>query len=1015
MNKKLKILHLEDLATDAELVKRTLKKGDLDFEIHWVKDKGDFIKALRNYQADIILSDHSLPSMNSQDALLLIKEYAITVPLILVTATISEEYAVEIMKLGAYDYVLKDRLQRLPRAIEIAMTKWYDEREKERYLIELVTNERKFRGLIENGNDLIMVWDEQLNITYRSPSYERISGWELTELYVTYNPNIIHPEDQAYLQGKFEYVKENSGIVVPVNFRAQHKNGKYQWLEGTLINLLQDSSVRGIVSNFRDVTEKKEAEEQLQQSRYLLAQATEVAHIGYFTVDAKHMKGYWSDEVCRIYGIEPGSFDGSSQTFINFIYEKDRDWVLKKVQSAMEGKAPYVLDHRIIRPDGAIRWVHHSGEVSFSENGEPQKIIGITQDVTEQKTLEEMLREYNERFEIVSKATNDAIWDWDIINDAETWNHGMQSIFGYKEREIGSSKSWWKEKIKAEDYDRVQKELEETFKEKATNWISQYQFLCADRSYKYVLDRAYIVYKEDKPIRMIGAMQDITIQRMAAEEIEKLSLVASKTSNSVIITDSYGKMEWVNQAFTDLTEYTLVEAKGQKPGALLQGPETDKATIERIRAKLRNQEGITEEILNYSKGKQKFWIRLSIAPVFDVNHKIKQFIAVMSNITEQKEFELKITSTARELSGLIENANVPIFGVDRNGCINEWNKITAKISSYTNEEVMGKKWINLLERFIHDKVIEVLDQVFQGKPMSNYELPFTDKNGKLLILLISISPRRDLNNNIIGALCVGQDLTEVTHYRRGLEKLVEERTVELNNALNKEKELVEMKSKFISIASHEFRTPLSTIALATGFIKKYYKQISSDDLEEKLMSIEKQVSHMAYLLDDVLMIGKAEAGKIEVIPSKINVGFFKKLAEEVIRSAGTQHNLQYSQDCNAASVTTSEKLIRNIIINLLTNAIKFSPDKKDVFMDVTCDRKSIYITVKDRGIGIPSKDIKNLFTSFSRGSNVGNIEGTGLGLSIVKKAVDLLKGTVSVKSKIGAGTEFKVTIPLDYV
>src|SRR6185295_3540215 len=134
-------------------------------------------------------------------------------------------------------------------------------------------------------------------------------------------------------------------------------------------------------------------------------------------------------------------------------------------------------------------------------------------------------------------------------------------------------------------------------------------------------------------------------------------------------------------------------------------------------------------------------------------------------------------------------------------------------------------------------------------------LPFLNKEGKKQILLMSVSPRMNIDQNINGLLCVGQDITEVFSYRQGLERMVEERTRELNEALQKEKELVEMKSKFVSIASHEFRTPLSTISLASGFIKKFREKMTSEEINRKLVSVETQVTHMTTLLDDILTIG----------------------------------------------------------------------------------------------------------------------------------------------------------------
>jgi signal transduction histidine kinase len=259
-----------------------------------------------------------------------------------------------------------------------------------------------------------------------------------------------------------------------------------------------------------------------------------------------------------------------------------------------------------------------------------------------------------------------------------------------------------------------------------------------------------------------------------------------------------------------------------------------------------------------------------------------------------------------------------------------------------------------------------------------------------------------------------QDVTEVVRYRQGLERMVEERTQKLNEALKMEKELVEVKSKFVSIASHEFRTPLSAIILDTGFIKKYKDKLKSEELDKKLADIEKQVHHMTYLLEDVLLVGKAEAGKIHVVLKKISIDFFETLAKQVVQSGGTGHKLRYTLDGNLKGIVSDEKLLRNIVVNLLTNAIKFSPGSKYVTMAVTCTKSHLIILVSDSGIGIPAWDIKNLFTSFSRGSNAGAIEGTGLGLSIVKKAVDLLHGTVEVKSRLNKGTQFTVMLPLPH-
>jgi PAS domain S-box-containing protein len=548
---------------------------------------------------------------------------------------------------------------------------------------------------------------------------------------------------------------------------------------------------------------------------------------------------------------------------------------------------------------------------------------------------------------------------------------------------------------------------------KENKWTAYFRFECADGTFKHVYNRSYILYEDKGPVRVIGSIQDISDRVKASQEIEKLSLVASKTNNGVMITDKDGMIEWVNESFSKLTGYPLDEIKGQKP-TFLQGRETDKNTVRRISAKLREREIISEEIINYTKSGRKVWLQLDVAPVFDDAGRLTNFISIQTNITELKEFENSIIVIARELSSLIENANVPIFGVDTYGNINEWNSVSAKLMEYGKNEVMGIPWKAIFTQADDSQAFELaIAKAMKDHSTSNFELPVMTKSGSRVILLASTSPRRNNNDEITGVLFVGQNITELTDYRNNLEKIVNERTLELHAALKKEKDLVKMKTQFVSIASHEFRTPLTSIALAAGFIKRYKEKITPQALDEKILNIEKQVNNMTFLLDDILMIGKVEAGKMPVSEQPINIGeFMTNLCNEVSKANGNTHRINLTQTLRYREIMSDEKLLRNIVINLLTNAIKFSPNAGRVDVTTMTKNELLYLKVTDYGIGIPEKDIQNLFEPFYRGTNVSSIQGTGLGLSIIKKAVELLKGNIKVTSAVGAGTEINVELPI---
>jgi PAS domain S-box-containing protein len=366
------------------------------------------------------------------------------------------------------------------------------------------------------------------------------------------------------------------------------------------------------------------------------------------------------------------------------------------------------------------------------------------------------------------------------------------------------------------------------------------------------------------------------------------------------------------------------------------------------------------------------------------------------------------------LTLLIDTANAPIFGIDSKGLVNEWNQTSEKITGFTKKEVLGK---DLVQTYItedyRESVKKVLDDALLGKETANYEFPLFAKDGQRVMVLLNSSTRRDIQGQITGVLGVGQDITELVGYRSALELKVNERTLKLNQALEKQKELNQLKSRFVSTASHEFRTPLSSINFAAGSIKKYWAKMEPVIIQKKLDKIEDQVLHMTKLLDDILIVGKAEAGKIRQHPININLGdFLHEIINEVSSASEKSHDIELidAEGLKTTDILIDEKLGRNIFINVIGNAVKYSPNAKTVTIALSSEKECTVVTVTDYGIGISKSELKNIFKPFSRGKNVDLIQGTGLGLTIAKDAIDIMGGQIIVNSTIGNGTSFIVKI-----
>jgi len=278
--------------------------------------------------------------------------------------------------------------------------------------------------------------------------------------------------------------------------------------------------------------------------------------------------------------------------------------------------------------------------------------------------------------------------------------------------------------------------------------------------------------------------------------------------------------------------------------------------------------------------------------------------------------------------------------------------------------------------------------------------------------LLSGTPRTNFNNHVVGIIFVGQDITELTLYRKSLERKVEEKTQALKQALLKEKEALDLKSRFVSVASHEFKTPLSSIQHAAQFLTQNKNHLKPSVIIKKLQIIDQQTVHMFNLLNDILTIGKTESHKIVLSLTEIPLqSFIKSLVEEVKVSTKGSHAIKIDIRDGPKNLVSDEKLLRNILINLLTNAIKYSPGRKHISLYIHSTASQLHISVRDEGIGIAQEDLDKIFEPFIRGSKVSMIPGTGLGLSIVKKAVELLQGSITVDSKVQSGSVFTVVIP----
>lgn len=266
------------------------------------------------------------------------------------------------------------------------------------------------------------------------------------------------------------------------------------------------------------------------------------------------------------------------------------------------------------------------------------------------------IKESNERYDIVAKATSDTIWDWKIQEDSFIWNKGIQGIFGYSKEEVGNTSKWWFDRIHPEDSIKMSIKLYSFIEQKTEKWQDEYRFKCADGSYKYVFDRGFLVKDENgTAIRMIGAIQDVTKQKEEEQRLKLLETVITQTKDSVIITESeksnkgIPKIVFVNPAFTEMTGYKSSEVIGKAPTVFM-GKQSVKNDMRKLSEALRKKEEFRFETLNHKKNGQEYWINFSMIPITNQEGDHSHWISIQRDITDEKKQEKEKEQLIRELT-----------------------------------------------------------------------------------------------------------------------------------------------------------------------------------------------------------------------------------------------------------------------------------------------------------------------------------------------------------------------------
>ncbi len=872
--------------------------------------------------------------------------------------------------------------------------------------------------------DIIALHDHDGKILFITPSVANTLGYEPSD-FINKHPSILHhPDDIERTRTAIRGVKE--GNEQQFTYRAKHKNGHYIWLESKLKPIL-DPATQKVVrfeAFTRDVSEREQAYRALQQSE---AQARNI-------IDASPVPSALNDKNQRIIYLNPAFIAMFGYTLDDIptlaewwvkaypdeVYRQwvQETWQLHLEKAQREGTTFEPMELSICRKDGGKR----TALVSAAPLGDEFQDVHlvILYDITERKAMERALQESEERyrnlFNVMEEgiAINEAVFDENgdvvdyIIVDAnpaferhspytiaEALGQRATSLYKMESKFI---RDWWRQHITLASVPRT-----EYYHEPSDRWFD-------------------IVTTLPENGRFATIFINITDRKRAEEQSRMLALVASKTSNAVIITDATGYTTWVNNGFVNVSGFASEEIIGKKPGDLLQGKRTDSETVRQMSRAISAGESFEVEVVNYSKDGTPYWIHIKADPFFDESGILQGFIAIEQDITHEKEqtealmqsyVETQNFRTALETSALVSITDI-------RGTIIYANKAFAAVSKYTVEELLGKNH-RLINSGFHTQEFfrEMWITISSGEPWRG-EVRNQAKDGSYYWVETAISPMLDQHGQIYQYVSVRYEITErkrieeeLQTWSQELEKRVEERTHELQE-LNHEKD------EILGIAAHDLKNPLAGILSGAEILERYY----SDDDKIKYFAtmIISASDQMLGIIKNLLEINVLENGKFVMNLTPISLEVVVPIIEDYEQRAKTKdiHVLYEPPPGTLAPVIMAdEQVLWRIVDNIISNALKYSPHGKNIYVRVLSrtDENGVEygrMEVQDEGSGISAEDKKKLFGKFARLSAIptGGESSTGLGLSIVKKLTEGMNGKVWCESELGQGATFIVEFPI---
>ena len=866
---------------------------------------------------------------------------------------------------------------------------------------ELQEQSLRFETLSATSPVGIFETDADGSCLYTNDAWRTISGLSLAESLDEGWSRAIFSEDRPTVSSAWNQTAKTGGEF-SLEFRMQRPDGTIRWVHARSRPLRSESDqVVGHVGTTEDITDRKQVDAALRKSEARLREAQAMAHLGNWELDLVNDRLLWSDEIFRIFEIDQAQFSASYEAFLNAVHPDDRTLVNEAYAQSVQHRTPYAIVHRLLMPDGRIKYVQERGETSYDGEGRPLRSIGTVQDITERREDQLQLQ----HSQALLNAVFDHLPNMVFVKDAKTlrfveFNKAGERLTGFSREEL----------LGKSDYDFFPQEEADFFTAKdravlasgAMLEIPEEEIRTKHRGIRILQTKKLPLYDASgTPQYLLGISEDITDRRAA--EVQFKQVFESSYVGMLMVADD-GRITLANPQIEQAFGYRRDELIGQPVEILL--PKRFRGThlgqrMSFVASGASRPMATGRELHGCRKDGGEFPLEIGLTPVNTPQG--RQVLASITDITERKQ-----NDAARfKLQQAIEHAQDGMALLDETGHYMYMNPAHAEIYGYTADELLGQSWKELY----HPEWAAMIEQFYFPTLLTEGqwqgEVVGKKKSGDAFHVDLSLTLLEEPGTRRQTILCTCRDIT----HRKKMEQ-------DLHKAKESAEAGMRAKSEFLATMSHEIRTPMNGVLGMTGLL---LDTPLSAEQRECVDTLRTSGESLLAIINDILDFSKIEAGKLDLEPIPFDMRTTLDQVVDLLALSAQRKSLELIGLVNAdvpLTVVGDPGRIKQILVNLAGNAIKFT-DRGEVSVVVSCAARTprevaLRIDVIDTGIGMDAAAQSRLFQSFSQAdsSTARKYGGTGLGLAICKQLVELMGGSIHVASRPGQGSRFWFDIRL---